>query len=380
MEVDVLVDEIREVETELIFLQADLESLLKKQDELQKRKQTLEQRKDSLKRISKPLENIPSLDLRTHASSLITHNTTTNSCTNWENGKFPWSAAVATTLKSTFNIDQFRPLQSSCVNATLSNEDTILIMPTGGGKSLCYQLPAVLSQGLTLVISPLVSLMEDQLLAVKNLGIQSSTLNASTSREEVTRIQAAMAEKGSSLKILYVTPEKISKSKRFMSKLEKSYEVGQLSRIVIDEVHCASQWGHDFRPDYKILGILKRQFPSVPLLGLTATATAQVVEDLKKMLSLKDCLLFRAPYNRSNLFYEVRQKKSGHKPQMEALSALIKRRFPSMSGTCIVGTCFALHFCMFHTLAQFPFRLIPIPVHVICDIPFRDAPGLADRI
>ena len=313
MEVEAVEDEITEVEEELAILHVDLECLLKRQEELRKKKSQLEGQRDSLR------------NAKTHPSDNFVF-------TDWEKGEFPWSTAMAITLKSTFKIDQFRSLQASCINATLSNKDTILIMPTGGGKSLCYQLPAVLSPGLTLVISPLISLMEDQLLAVRNWGIQSSILNASSSREETARIHTAMLERENSLKILYVTPEKISKSKRFMSKLEKCYEAGQLSRIVIDEVHCASQWGHDFRPDYKFIGILKKQFPSVPFLGLTATATAKVLEDVKQMLSLKECLLFRASYNRSNLFYEVRQKKAGHKPQMEALSALIKRRFPSMSG------------------------------------------------
>ena len=206
-------------------------------------------------------------------------------------------------------------------------------MPTGGGKSLCYQLPAVLSRGLTLIISPLVSLMEDQLLAVRNLGIESCALNASASREEVNHIHNRMTQKDGTLKLLYVTPEKLSKSKRFMSKLEKTYEDGQLSRIVIDEIHCASQWGHDFRPDYKILGILKRQFPSVPILGLTATATSKVLEEVKEMLSLKECLVLRASYNRSNLFYEVRLKSGVHKTQMDNMVTLIKRRFSTHSGT-----------------------------------------------
>ena len=169
-------------------------------------------------------------------------------------------------------------------------------------------------------------------MSVKSLGIESALLNASCSKAEVTQVHNAMTDKQSGLKLLYVTPEKISKSKRFMSKLEKVYELGRLSRIVIDEVHCVSQWGHDFRPDYKILGILKGQFPSVPILGLTATATAKVLTDVREMLSLKQCLTFRASYNRQNLFYEVRVKPAAHKAQIEEMITLIKKRFSNQSG------------------------------------------------
>ena len=309
-----LYEELNGIETELIIVQSELETLLQKQEQLLERKEELKSQIDSL-------ENSRLQDKNAELRSI-----------DWEEGEFPWTPNVFTTLKSTFKIDKFRPLQASCINATLSNKDTILIMPTGSGKSLCYQLPAVLSPGLTLVVSPLVSLMEDQLLAVKTLGIESSTLNASTSREDTNRIFTEMTKKDCTLKILYVTPEKISKSKRFMSKLEKTYEIGCLSRVVIDEVHCTSEWGHDFRPDFKILGILKRQFPNVPILGLTATATAKVLEDVKKILALKECLVFRGSYNRANLIYEVRMKKSTHKAQMETLSALIKRKFPAKSG------------------------------------------------
>ena len=324
MNLDEIEEAISETMAELVSVEDELEILLQRQEKLLKRKKSLEYQRDEVK-CSLPVN-----------SKLISQSEA--QFTDWEKGDFPWNSSVIKTLKSTFNIDQFRPLQSSCINATLSGKDTFLIMPTGAGKSLSYQLPAVLSPGLTLVVSPLVSLMEDQLLAVKNLGIDAATLNASSSQSEVSRVHSALITKGDGLKILYVTPEKIAKSKRLMSKLEKCYEIGHFSRIVIDEVHCASQWGHDFRPDYKKLGILKRQFPSVPLLGLTATATAKVVEDVKQILSLEECLLFRASYNRANLVYEVRLKKSGHKAQMESLCALIKRRFPSMSGKDYVET------------------------------------------
>lgn len=312
MDPDVLKKELEDVEKELELVQNELDRLLQSQEDLLKKKRML-----NSQLLSAETSNIQ------QNSELFSQD--------WEKGDFTWNADVQSTLRS-FKIDRLRPLQASCINATLSRKDVILIMPTGAGKSLCYQLPAVLSPGLTLIIAPLVSLMEDQLLAVRNLGIESSSLNASSTREDVNLIHSKMTEQCGTLKLLYVTPEKLSKSKRFMSKLEKMYDLGRLSRIVIDEVHCASQWGHDFRPDYKILGILKRQFPSVPILGLTATATSHVLDDVKRMLSMEECLVFRASYNRSNLFYEVQMKKSVHKAQMEVMSALIKRKFSSNSG------------------------------------------------
>ena len=311
---DSLKEELEEVDCQLVCLEQELETLLQRQQELQDRRQLLQTQLESIKNVQHQEER----------SKL--------EATDWEHGIFPWSEEARAILNSFFKLDAFRSLQLSCINATLSKKDVILIMPTGGGKSLCYQLPAVFGNGITLVISPLVSLMEDQLLAVQNLGIESSTLNANSSREEVNRVHGAMTDKRTVLKLLYVTPEKISKSKRFMSKLEKCYENEKLSRIVIDEVHCTSQWGHDFRPDYKILGILKRQFPEAPILGLTATATAKVLADCKEILSLEQCLIFRASYNRSNLFYEVRSKPAFHKAQTEELAQLIRMRFPKQSG------------------------------------------------
>ena len=135
------------------------------------------------------------------------------------------------------------------------------------------------------------------------------------------------------MKLLYVTPERLAKSKRFMSKLEKSHGLGLLSRIAIDEVHCCSQWGHDFRPDYKFLGILRQQFPGVPLLGLTATASSEVIDDVKTVLNLSpSTLLFRAPFNRPNLFYEVINKPSNGNQCYDLMFRIINDRFRSQAG------------------------------------------------
>ncbi|EDO32632.1 predicted protein, partial [Nematostella vectensis] len=313
------VKELQEISEELQDIEVQIESLLERQQFLLSRKQELEV-----------------IALSNSNDSVLLSFSSNVACaqgSDWSSTAFSWSQEVEAALKNVFKIDTFRHLQLECINATMSGVDCILIMPTGGGKSLCFQLPAVVSKGLTLVVSPLVSLMEDQLWALKRLGIKAALLNASSTREEVNSVHASIVDKKSDLKMLYVTPEKIAKSKRFMAKLEKSYESGLLSRIVIDEVHCTSQWGHDFRPDYKILGILKRQYPGVPILGLTATATTKVIEDVKKILGLHaNCLLLKASFNRPNLFYEVQSKPTTNSAFMSTIHQLITKRFSGDSG------------------------------------------------
>ena len=333
--------ELEEVETELVRVGEELEQLLCRQEELQKRKQLLQAQLNSVEQGDEST-NSPTVD--------------------WEQGQFEWSEEVLSVLVSRFKLNALRPLQASAINATLSKKDVILIMPTGGGKSLCYQLPALVTSGVSLIISPLVSLMEDQLMAVKSLGIESALLNASSTREEVNTVHASMVDKKSSLKLLYVTPEKLAKSKRFMSKLEKMYEMGRLSRIVIDEIHCASQWGHDFRPDYKILGILKRQFPSAPIVGLTATATAKVLSDCQDILGIRNCMVFRASYNRSNLFYEVRHKSPSQKAQVEEIAGLIKTTFPRQSGKCYFSS------KVYHKMMKIFFNVSTYTVPIRCKV------------
>uniref|UniRef100_A0A8L8Q3H8 ATP-dependent DNA helicase n=1 Tax=Heligmosomoides polygyrus TaxID=6339 RepID=A0A8L8Q3H8_HELPZ len=237
-------------------------------------------------------------------------------------------------------LSSFRPLQREVINAIMSNFDTIVVMSTGAGKSLCYQLPAVALKGLVVVISPLISLIEDQLAALRKIGVQGASLNQYTSKENAKLIESQIIQKGSPLRLLYITPEKLAKSKRLMNKLEKSADVGTLKVFAIDEVHCCSQWGHDFRPDYKFLNILKRQFPSVPLLGLTATATAHVLLDVKNMLDIPSKLIFKAGFNRLNLHYEVLPKPDSD--FTSELARLIKTRFSNQSG---IVYCFSRKDC-----------------------------------
>ncbi|KAJ1361469.1 hypothetical protein KIN20_020728 [Parelaphostrongylus tenuis] len=174
-------------------------------------------------------------------------------------GTFSWSEEVDSILSKVFHISSFRPFQREVINAIMSGVDTLVVMSTGAGKSLCYQLPAIAMKGLIVVISPLISLIEDQLASLRKLGVEGAALNQSTSKEDVKRIESQITQNTSPLRLLYITPEKLAKSKRLMNRLEKSAQVGALKAFAIDEVHCCSQWGHDFRPDYKFLNILKRQ-------------------------------------------------------------------------------------------------------------------------
>ncbi|KAI6651587.1 hypothetical protein LOD99_4838 [Oopsacas minuta] len=249
----------------------------------------------------------------------------------WSGEDFPWSSKVREILTQ-FNISDFRTLQLESINTVLSGFDLLLVMPTGGGKSLCYQIPALIKTGFCLVVSPLISLMEDQTLSLLSLGINAKLLSSDISRVETNSIYKLLSNPSSTLKFLFVTPERICKSKKFVSCLEKAHENSLLSLIVIDEVHCTSQWGHDFRPDYKKLCIFKLQFSSVPILGLTATATAQVLHDVQDILRLSSPLVYRSGFNRPNLFFEVRIKAELFRDQVAALVNLINREFSGTSG------------------------------------------------
>ncbi|XP_056443860.1 ATP-dependent DNA helicase Q1 isoform X2 [Gadus chalcogrammus] len=190
--------------------------------------------------------------------------------------------------------------------------------------------------GFTLVITPLVSLMEDQLMFLNGVDVPAVCLNASSSREHAKMVMAGMTDPAAPFKLLYVTPEKVAKSKLLMSRLEKAYSAQRLSRIAVDEVHCCSQWGHDFRPDYKLLGILKRQFPTVPLLGLTATATLSVLKDCQKILCVPEPITITSSFNRTNLFYEVRVKGANNDSSMSDIATLIKTKYKDQSGIVYV--------------------------------------------
>ncbi|GAA6224926.1 ATP-dependent DNA helicase Q1 isoform X3 [Lates japonicus] len=325
--------ELDSVEAELELVELQIAELLQKQADLTSRKNALLQRLEEACDAAQSSSSSSSTSLKSSGANPVMSK---QEMLLYDGTDFPWSKEVEQHLKDTFHLSNFRPLQRRAINLTLSGKDLFLVMPTGRGKSLCYQLPAVCSKGFTLVVTPLVSLMEDQIMYLKSISVPAVMLNASSSKADAKTVMAGMTDQKSPFKLLYVTPEKISKSKLLMSRLEKAYNANLLSRIAVDEVHCCSQWGHDFRPDYKLLGILKRQFPKVPVLGLTATATSSVLKDCEKILCVQQPVTLTASFNRTNLYYEVRIKDSDNDASISDVASLIKNRYKDQSGIVYV--------------------------------------------
>lgn len=208
------------------------------------------------------------------------------------------------TLKTYFGYDSFRPLQEEIIHNLISKKDSLVLMPTGGGKSICYQLPALLMEGTAIVTSPLISLMKDQVETLRANGIPAGALNSSNDETENANLRRACIS--GQLKLLYISPEKL------LSEADYLLRDMTLSLFAVDEAHCISQWGHDFRPEYARMGFLRNQFPNVPMIALTATADKITREDIVRQLQLRQPQIFISSFDRPNLSLSV---KRGYQPK-----------------------------------------------------------------
>ena len=271
--------------------------------------------------------------------------------------RFAWEAHMRKVAVDKFAIREFRPAQREALNATIAGADVLAVLPSGGGKSLIYFVPAAMDaadaaegskhasvkrrRGVTFVISPLVSLLLDQARHLQSAGIHSVAITADTPRavaescwKALNGYSATDAGGCDVPRVVFVTPERVAKSKRLISTLTSLYKKDALARLVVDEAHCVSQWGHDYRTDYLELSKLKTLFPEVPILAVTATAPPRVANDLKRQLRISGCVELRTSVDRPNLFYEIARKDSSPKVALAQLCALLKQQ--RFSGTGIV--------------------------------------------
>jgi len=227
----------------------------------------------------------------------------------------PTRSEILSKLETTFGYSEFRPLQAEAVDTILSGRDAFVLLPTGGGKSLCYQLPALLMDGLAVVVSPLIALMKDQVDKLAQLGIAATFVNSSLEPDEIGRRQGAVAR--GEVKLLYVAPERLV-APGFLRLLQRT----PIAFFAVDEAHCVSEWGHDFRPEYRELNRLRELFPDAPVAAFTATATERVQGDIVRQLGLERARLLKGSFNRPNLHYAVRPKQATY----EQLRTYVWRR------------------------------------------------------
>lgn len=230
-------------------------------------------------------------------------------------------ARAQAVLHDTFGFEDFRPLQGDVVEGLLQGEDALVLMPTGGGKSLCYQVPAVVRPGVGIVISPLIALMQDQVAALNQAGIRAAFLNSTQWPDEARDIENALVQ--GELDLLYCAPERL-----LQPRMQQLLHQAPLSLFAIDEAHCVSQWGHDFREDYLSLDMLEREFPAVPRIALTATADERTRKEIAERLHLTDARHFVSSFDRPNIQYRIAEKDNANKQ----LLAFIKEEHQGDSG------------------------------------------------
>ena len=215
-------------------------------------------------------------------------------------------------LKHYFGYNAFRPHQKEIISACMENRDVVAVLPTGAGKSICYQLPAMLKNGTAIIVSPLISLMQDQVNGLSKSGLPAALLNSSLTPAEMQAVMGNLSK----YKLLYVAPERFS-SKEFLERLGEI----EVSLFAIDEAHCISQWGHSFRPEYRQLTLLKQRFPETPIMALTATATVDVERDIMAQLTMKKPLIVRSSFDRPNLTFRIYHRENGRQQLLSFLKA-----------------------------------------------------------
>jgi ATP-dependent DNA helicase RecQ len=244
-------------------------------------------------------------------------------------------------LKKTFGFSQFRGEQEAIIQNTIAGNNSFVLMPTGAGKSLCYQLPAIIMPGTAIVISPLIALMKNQVDQMVAFGINAQFLNSSLTRAEINRVKAEVIS--GAVKLLYIAPESLNKQENL-----NFLQQANISFVAIDEAHCISEWGHDFRPEYrKIRTIIENINAKLPIIALTATATPKVQQDIQKTLNLEDATIFKTSFNRKNLYYEIRSKNDidkqliryikGHAGKAGIIYCLSRKRVEEISDLLLVN-------------------------------------------
>ena len=234
-------------------------------------------------------------------------------------------AEPLTILKRVYGYDGFRGKQAAVVDRVVSGGDAVVLFPTGAGKSLCFQIPALCREGVGIVVSPLIALMRDQVEALKQLGVRAAALNSSLSREELADVRGALA--GGDLDLLYVTPERV-----VTAGFKEMIRSSKIALFAIDEAHCVSQWGHDFRPEYRELGHLAEAYPGVPRMALTATADPHTREDIIERLALRSAEVFTTSFDRPNIAYEIVER---DQPRQQLLRFLSRHKGSSGIVYCL---------------------------------------------
>jgi len=234
-------------------------------------------------------------------------------------------AEPLTILKQVYGYDGFRGKQAAVVDRVVSGGDAVVLFPTGAGKSLCFQIPALCREGVGIVVSPLIALMRDQVEALKQLGVRAAALNSSLSQGEMADVRGALAR--GALDLLYVTPERIM-TPGFAEMIRSS----KIALFAIDEAHCVSQWGHDFRPEYRELGHLAETYPGVPRMALTATADPHTREDIIERLALRSAEVFTTSFDRPNIAYEIVER---DQPRQQLLRFLSRHKGSSGIVYCL---------------------------------------------